>query len=156
MKENLLNMASKWLTLFVGILILLSCDPKECFNPKNRCSWYVKNKTTDTLQILTNFYINIPQTLPPDSAIVVYGVGISHDEEVDDMFSWILDAVVIDETFTISDTKGEVLKVWAESQRNEFGRQFFNEMYWKKKKWEEGEYVFHRWIFELLIEDIEQ
>ncbi len=146
--------ASKWLALFVGVLLTLSCDPEECFNPKNRCSWYVKNQTTDTLQILTNFYINIPQILPPNSAVHVYGVGISRDEEIDDMFGWILDAVVIDETFTVSDTKGEELKMWTESQRNEFGRQFFNETYWKKQKWEEGKYVFHKWIFELLPEDI--
>ena len=74
------------------------------------------------------------------------------------MFSWILDAVVIDETFIISDTKGEELKMWTESQRNEFGRQFFNETYWKKQKWEEGKYVFHKWIlnyFQRILNDID-
>jgi len=71
-----------------------------------------------------------------------------------DMFNWILDAIVLEDSLKIFDSNNVLLKTWVQSQRNDSGKQFFNERYWQKREWKDGKYMYHEWTFELVPEDI--
>ena len=121
---------------WVGIFIfLIACNPSDYRDPRNKCEWFLKNSTGST--------------------ITVYGAGISSFEETPDMFNWILDAIVLEDSLTIFDSNNVLLRTWVQSQRNDSGKQFFNEQYWQKREWKEGKYTYHEWTFELLPEDLE-
>ena len=118
---------------WVGIFIfLIACNPSDYRDPRNKCEWFLKNSTGSTI-----------------------GAGISSFEETPDMFNWILDAIVLEDSLTIFDSNNVLLRTWVQSQRNDSGKQFFNEQYWQKREWKEGKYTYHEWTFELLPEDLE-
>ena len=132
--------------------ILKSSDYRD---PRNKCEWFLKNSTGSTIILLKNFDSPNYNIVPNDSTITVYGAGISSFEETPDMFNWILDAIVLEDSLTIFDSNNVLLRTWVQSQRNDSGKQFFNEQYWQKREWKEGKYTYHEWTFELLPEDLE-
>ena len=137
--------------LLVGIQ---ACDPRECLDPRNKCEWLLKNSTGDSIIVWKNFDFPDYEIVHNDSTVVVYGAGVASYDETPDMFHWILDAIVIEDSLKIFSQNDVMLKIWLQSQRNDPGRQFFNEKYWQKREWGEGRYMYHEWTFELLPEDI--
>ena len=135
-------------------IFLIACNPLDYRNPKNKCEWFLKNSTGNTIILLKNFYSPNYDIVPNDSTITVYGAGIASFEETPDMFNWILDAIVLEDSLTIFDSNNVLLKTWVQSQRNDSGKQFFNERYWQKREWKDGKYMYHEWTFELVPEDI--
>jgi len=141
--------------LIVTLIIMIqACDPSDYRDPRNKCEWFLKNSTGNTIILLKNFYSPNYDIVPNDSTITVYGAGIASFEETPDMFNWILDAIVLEDSLKIFDSNNVLLKTWIQSQRNDSGKQFFNEQYWQKREWKEGKYTYHEWTFELLPEDI--
>lgn len=141
---------------WVGIFIfLIACNPSDYRDPRNKCEWFLKNSTGSTIILLKNFDSPNYNIVLNDSTITVYGAGISSFEETPDMFNWILDAIVLEDSLTIFDSNNVLLRTWVQSQRNDSGKQFFNEQYWQKREWKEGKYTYHEWTFELLPEDLE-
>ncbi len=140
-----------WVGIFI---VLIACNPSDYRDPRNKCEWFLKNSTGNTIILLKNFYSPNYDIVPNDSTITVYGAGIASFEETPDMFNWILDAIVLEDSLKIFDSNNVLLKTWIQSQRNDSGKQFFNEQYWQKGEWKEGKYTYHEWTFELLPEDI--
>lgn len=124
---------------WVGIFIfLIACNPSDYRDPRNKCEWFLKNSTGSTIILLKNFDSPNYNIVPNDSTITVYGAGISSFEETPDMFNWILDAIVLEDSLTIFDSNNVLLRTWVQSQRNDSGKQFFNEQYWQSgmERWE--------------------
>lgn len=143
--------------IFISIFslyFLVSCIPNESRFPHNQCEWRVKNSTGDTIFLLRNFSVSHHVVIPNDSMVMVFEAGILQRDEGKEMFRWLLDAIVAEDSLTVFNKDHVKLKTWIESQRNDPGKQFFNEKYWEKRKWESG-YMFHEWTFELLPEDIQ-
>ena len=90
---------------WVGIFIfLIACNPSDYRDPRNKCEWFLKNSTGSTIILLKNFDSPNYNIVPNDSTITVYGAGISSFEETPDMFNWILDAIVLEDSLTIFDS----------------------------------------------------
>lgn len=139
------------LIIVVGVQ---SCNPSDYRDPSNKCEWYISNFTGDSLLIKTTFsYFREPIILINDTTALVDNTGFSKHSNV--FFQSIYDYNTIDDSIVISNMKGGILIVWKESQYREDGKQFFNERYWKKREWDEGNYLYHEWTFELLPEDIQ-
>jgi len=128
-----------WVGIFI---VLIACNPSDYRDPRNKCEWFLKNSTGNTIILLKNFYSPNYDIVPNDSTITVYGAGIASFEETPDMFNWILDAIVLEDSLKIFDSNNVLLKTWIQSQRNDSGKQFFNEQYWQKREWKEGKYTY--------------
>ena len=37
-------------------IFLIACNPLDYRNPKNKCEWFLKNSTGNTIILLKNFY----------------------------------------------------------------------------------------------------
>ena len=102
---------------WVGIFIfLIACNPSDYRDPRNKCEWFLKNSTGSTIILLKNFDSPNYNIVPNDSTITVYGAGISSFEETPDMFNWILDAIVLEDSLTIFDSNNVLLRTWVQSQ----------------------------------------
>jgi hypothetical protein len=109
----------------------------------------LKNTTEETIVFSYHFdeyykSITVPQkidTLIDRSYFVDAG---------DDAFDWVwrsTDSVVIK-------LNGEVVRVWRNSEKDNPGKQFFNESFWIKQKGLYSEKSYTIWTFEITSEDI--
>lgn len=138
-----------------SLYYLVSCTPSDYRDPRNPCYWYLKNSTGDLIQMSKNFYFPFHASVPNDSIVLIFRTEFTRHDEGKDKFNMILDAIFTEESLSIFDMNNVMLKTWIQSQRNDPGKQFFNEKYWKKRVWEEENYLYHEWTFELLPEDIQ-
>ena len=145
----------KYLIVIAILVGLQACDPDECLDPSNICEWYITNLAKDSLLIRTHhtYSFEAPRLLIQDSTILIDNTAFEKwSNEI--FFQGLYNFNAIDDSVIVYDMKGNELIVWTESQRNDPGKQFFNEKYWQKREWKEGKYTYHEWTFELLPEDI--
>ena len=147
-------MVFKYLAIIALLVGIQACNPSDYRDPRNKCEWFLKNSTGDSIVVWKNFYSPNYEVVPNGSTITVYGAGIASFEKTSDMFNWIFDAVVVEDSLRIFDLNNVMLKTWVQFQRNTPGKQFFNEEYWQKREWKEEKYTYHEWTFELLPEDL--
>ena len=137
------------------VLSFSSCDPKEAMDPSNRCYWIVKNTSDSQIIICSELSLATKEkTLNPGESYFFIKMGVPKGYDV--YFDGLYDFNAVNDTVGIrnsDDTK--TLKIWRESEKDNPGRQFFNEDYWTKREWKEDGYHHHEWTFELLQEDIE-
>ena len=152
LRQDLKNMVFNYLIVTL-IIMMQACDPSDYRDPRNKCEWYVTNLTKDSLLIKTTFSSYESVILVQDTTILIDNTTFpKHDNGI--FFQGIYNFNTIDDSVVVCNIKGDELIVWKESQRNEPGKQFFNEKYWQKREWEDGRYTYHEWTFELLAEDL--
>lgn len=152
LRQNLKNMVFKYLIVILIVAGIQACNPSDYRDPSNRCEWYVTNLTKDSLVIQATFSYE-PVVLVHDTTILIDHTAFQKDDN-ECFFQGIYNFNTIDDSVVVCNMKGDILIVWKESQRNDSGKQFFNEKYWEKREWEDGKYTYHEWTFELLPEDV--
>ena len=154
--KNSANMVSKNLiNIFLISFVFIACDPDEYMDPSHRCKWIIKNCTEDSLLVTESTFNHFAQPLMllNDSSILINYEAFTKNEKKD-FFQGIYNLNTIDDSVVITNMRGETVKIWKESRRNDPNKQFFNEDFWEKKEWEEGRYIYREWTFEILPEDI--
>ncbi len=130
-------------------MIIRSCD-LHLFD-SDEGSWYVKNASGETVVLSSNYYAYFPdKVIEPGEFGYIGSINFGPPgSAVFDRFYKRYD-MLLDLVMTVSDTEGNVLKVWRESEKDFPDKQFFNERYWEKKEkpLDKGA-VDYRWTFHI-------
>ncbi len=144
-------------------IICVSCDPPEiALSGGHESEWFIKN-TTDMLFSISWMYDDIyekVQIAPGDS--IALGVVCSIRSIGDPKFSYITEIVgsYDDQGLIFYSEDGTQIRHWRWSERNDSGRQLFDESLWRKYVQDqqpqpdrEG-YIDVTWVFDVLPGDI--
>ncbi len=99
---------------------------------------YRENYIPKNLQTTTYDFIDLPEEID-------FGAFLRHQEiwsDGDDPFF----SVIFD---------GRIIKTWLFSEKNDSGRQYFDERFWAYREYETERYIIHEWTFELLADDLQ-
>ena len=127
----------------------------EDLYPSNRCYWIVKNTSDSQIIVCSELSLGSKEkTLNPGESYFFIEIDLTKGHAV--YFGRMYDYNAVNDTVGIRNADNtKTLKIWRESEKDNQGRQFFNEEYWTKREWKEDGSDHHEWTFELLQEDIE-
>lgn len=148
----------KFIPVIMTILFLTACTPEKIAN-KYLATWYVKNTLEYPIMISKGGDAKAQIVLPKDSLSILSFHTAAYTGEppfnilyYNDYWERLDEK---DQHMDILSEKGDVLKAWYYMEKQESGRQFFDEIYWKSyKKGHSGTTPDYNWVFEITPEDI--
>ena len=146
------SMLIKTALMLAGVLVLSSCEKWPFNGPKREALVWKFINTTDQ-----DLYFNFD---PADERKVMSTGKLNplmryHIGKGDDPDFYILYKMLVDKPFYVYlDETSDPVRVWKRSEKDEPGKQFFNESSWILRK-DQREIADYFWIFEIAPEDLE-
>ncbi len=152
------------ISVILIVISSVSCDPEIYLSGGHESEWFIKNNTDVTFSVswmYDDIYEKV-QIAPGDS--IALGVVRSIRSIGDPKFSYITEIVGSgdDKGLIFYSENGFPIRHWRWSQRNDSGRQLFDESLWRKYVRDQQPqpdrkgYLDVTWVFDVFSEDLQK